>query len=137
MIDNRINFNGRIHFVNNESYKNFSGYRNHINNLKHHCGNNKFNHIIQHDKNFFVITTTYEHANKVNGTSASILSYVADSKNPKALDGIINSHIDKVSLWKKKIGKTPEYKTTSSPSKPDIESKETLFEKFLKLFKMA
>lgn len=130
MIDSRVSFKGKVHFVNNESYKNFIGCRNHINKLKHHCGNNKLTHIIQHDKNFFVITTTYEHEKKIDGTTFNILSFVSGSQKSSDIDNIVNTHIDKVRLLKKGVDKRPNYQVSNKK----VSEKESVFEKILKFF---
>lgn len=131
MIDNRLSFSGRVHFVNNESYKNFIGYRKSLNDLKHHCGNSNFTHSIQHDKNFFVITTSFEPIRKIEDSTSYAMSHVAGFPNSDIINKIVKSHINKVKIWKKSIVDVPQNK----PIERDLSTKESVFDKILKFFK--
>lgn len=131
MIDNRLNFTGRVHFVNHESYKNFAGYRQSLNDLKHHCGNNNFTHSIQHDKNFFVITTSFEPKKKIDDVTAYVLSHVTGPQDSEKINTIVKSHINKVQLWKKKLAPVSQ----NEPVERNLPRKESIFDKFLKFFK--
>ena len=104
---NNVSFKGKISFVNTESYKNFVGYRKQINALKHHCGNRSLALFIQHDKNFFAVTTIFEHERKIDGIASHALSDVTSSPKAKNIAEIIKTHISKIKNWKSKIDKIP------------------------------
>lgn len=131
MINDQINFAGRIQFVNKKSYKNFIGYRKEINELKHHCGNNNLKHYIQYDNDYFVLTTDYAHEIKQNGVSTHVLSDVMQHPQEIAINELVRSHIEKVRNWKREIDRIPPQNI------PDIEpvEQESLWQKFLKIFK--
>lgn len=126
-----IAFYGKIKFVNPESYKNFIGYRKEINNLKHNCGNKNFTHLIQHDKDFFVITTNYAHETKINFVKENSISYILPSPTPELIKDLVSRHIFKIKNWKSEIDQIPEL----NKNKFELGEKESFWNKFLKIFK--
>ncbi len=126
-----ISFSGKIKFVNPESYKNFVGYRNEINNLKHNCGNKKFTHLIQHDKDFFVITTNYKHALKRDFVGENSTSYILPSPTPELIKNLVKEHIKHIKNWKSEIDKTPSFNINHF----ETVKKESFWNKILKIFK--
>ena len=102
-----ISFSGKIKFVNPGSYKNFISYRNEINNLKHNCGNKKFTHLIQHDKNLFVITTKYSHALERDFVGENSTSYILPCPTPELIKRLIKEHILYIKNWKSEIDQAP------------------------------
>ena len=107
MIYNKLSFEGRIQFVNKESYKNFIGYRKNINDLKYHCGNKQLTHFIQHDDNFFVITTSFEHEKKIDGTTSHAISDVLSYPNEFSINKTIKKHIEEIKDWKARVDSSP------------------------------
>ncbi len=128
---NNISFNGKIKFVNKASYKNFIVHRKEINQLKYHCGNNNFTHFIQYDKDFFIITTEFEHERKIDGTTAHVLSEVHSLKNKDTITKIITDHIAKTKDWKSGIEQIQNY----SPATTQTLKNENLVEKIIRFFK--
>ncbi len=126
-----ISFSGRILFVNKESYKNFINQRREINQLKHHCGNNRLTHFIQDDKDFFAITTVYEHELKIDEISSHVLSEFYNSPKREILEDIIANHINKIKDWKSNIDITPNY---TPPERAD-ETRQNFLERIKRIFK--
>ncbi len=128
---NNISFNGKIKFVNKDSYKNFIVHRKEINQLKYHCGNRNFTHYIQYDKEFFIITTEFEHERKIDGATSHVLSEVHSSKNKDNITKIITAHIAKTKNWKSEIEQMQNY----SPATTQTLKNENLVEKIIRFFK--
>lgn len=128
---NNITFAGRILFANKESYNNFIGNRKQINQLKHHSGNKNLTHFIQYDKDFFVITTTFEHARKLDDTTSHVLSEVRRPPNKGRLSRIVNNYINKVRIWQSEINRMPNHPNTEYKAP----KKRNFLEKIIEFFK--
>lgn len=138
MINNDVPFSGRIIFADKNSYKNFIGYRQHINTLKHHAGSNKVTHYIKHDSNQFEIKTVFP-TTDIKGHIFSDKLEIKTSNDKTNIDNALKCHASLVKSCKAEIdGYIRLFKKSLKKEEPlskEEDKPQGLWKKFLKLFK--